>query len=101
MGRSIPNGGAVSDAEWEQFLAEVVTPRFPEGFTVLSARGQWRESSGAIAKEPSEVLVFLYKKADRRAADRKIDEIRREYIRRFRQESVMRVDLRKSVIVAL
>src|SRR5262245_20410541 len=37
FGRSIPGGGQVSDNEWEKFLADVVTPRFPDGFTILNA----------------------------------------------------------------
>lgn len=41
LGRQIPGGGMVSDADWTAFLAEVVTPRFPEGLTVWRAEGQW------------------------------------------------------------
>jgi hypothetical protein len=59
-GRSKPDGGMVSDEEWEKFLADVVTPRFPDGFTILKGTGQYREKSGKIISEPSNVLVFLY-----------------------------------------
>src|SRR5690242_1095796 len=54
MGRSIPGGGTVGDEDWERFLSDVVTPLFPDGFTVLTGRGQYREASGRIAKEPSQ-----------------------------------------------
>jgi hypothetical protein len=100
MGRSIPGGGEVSDDDWEEFLNDTVTTRFPEGFTVLTGRGQWREASGKVAKELSQVLVFLYKRTDRELAGKKIEEIRKEYIRRFRQEAVMRIDFSKNVLVA-
>ena len=100
FGRSIPGGGMVSDDAWEEFLSEVVTPLFPDGFTVLSGRGQYREVSGKIAKEPSNVLVFLYKKNERKTSGLKIEQIRAEYKRRFSQESVMRVDLRKTSLVS-
>jgi hypothetical protein len=100
MGMSIPGGGMVSDSDWERFLNEVVTPLFPDGFTVLSGRGQYREASGTIAKERSHVLVFLYRKADRKAASAKIESIRSEYKKRFSQESVLRVDITKSVKVS-
>ena len=92
MGRSVPGGGMVSDESWEKFLSDVVTPQFPDGFTVLTARGQYREASGTIAKEPSHVLIFLYKKADRRSAEVRIERIRGEYKKLFAQESVLRVD---------
>ena len=34
--------GIVSDDAWVRFLAEIVTPRFPNGLTVVDANGQWR-----------------------------------------------------------
>jgi uncharacterized protein DUF3574 len=100
LGRDKPGGGQVSDDEWEKFLSEVATPKFPDGFTVLEGRGQYRDKSGTIVREPSKVLVFLYKKQDRRAASGKIEEIRSAYVKQFNQESVMRIDFRKSVEVA-
>lgn len=100
MGMSIPGGGIVSDESWELFLNEVVTPLFPGGFTVLGGRGQYREASGTIAKEPSHVLVFLYRRTDRKAAGKKIERIRAEYKKRYAQESVLRVDITKSVLVS-
>lgn len=100
MGMSIPGGGLVSEEAWEKFLSEVVTPLFPDGFSVLDGRGQYREASGTIAKEPSHVLVFLYRKSDRKAASVKIEKIRGEYKKRFSQESVLRVDTTKSVRVS-
>ena len=100
MGMSIPGGSMVSDEAWEKFLAEVVTPQFPAGFTILGGRGQYREASGTIAKEPSHVLVFLYPKTERKVAGAKIEQIRNEYKKRFSQESVLRLDIAKSVLVS-
>ena len=39
---------AVDASEWEAFLAERITPRFPAGFTVFDAYGQWRAPQGDI-----------------------------------------------------
>ena len=100
MGMSIPGGTTVSDADWEKFLSDVVTPLFPDGFTVILGRGQYREASGVIAKEPSHVLVFLYRRKERTAANGKIESIRNEYKKRFSQESVLRMDVGKSVNVS-
>ena len=36
-----PNGTEVNDAEFQQFLDREVTPRFPDGFTVISGQGQF------------------------------------------------------------
>lgn len=100
MGMSIPGGAMVSDESWETFLNDVVTPLFPDGFTVIGGRGQYREASGRIAKEPSHVLVFLYRRSERKAASNKIESVRSEYKKRFAQESVLRVDITKSVAVS-
>jgi hypothetical protein len=89
FGRSIPDGGTVSDTAWAAFLREVVTPRFPDGLTVLRGDGQWRDSTGVIVREASFVLE-LYHPASAEA-DAALDEIAAEYKRRFAQESVMRV----------
>lgn len=89
FGRGIPGGGTVSDAEWATFLREAVTPRFPEGITVLQAEGQWRGADGGVVQEPSFVLDLVH--APGAEADAAVNEIAAEYKRRFRQEAVMRV----------
>ena len=99
LGMSIPGGAMVNDSDWDRVLREFVTPLFPDGFSVLLGRGQYREASGTIAKEPSHVLVFLYPRTKRKDAGAKIESIRAEYKKRFAQESVMRVDITKSVFV--
>ncbi|MCB1546033.1 MAG: DUF3574 domain-containing protein, partial [Rhodoblastus sp.] len=65
-----------------------VTPRFPEGYTVIEATGHYRYKSGKVAAEPARVLVILTKAPNEAA--QKVDEIVRIYKTRFRQESVGR-----------
>ena len=89
MGRSTQDGEVVDDAAWDAFLEDTVTPRFPDGLSVLDARGQWRSSDGQILKERSKLLVILAPPSD--DGLRLIDEISAEYERRFDQESVLRV----------
>ncbi len=89
MGRSGPDGEVVSDEEWEAFLADTVTPRFPDGLTVLDGRGQWRDSAGLVQRERSKLLVILALPGDGPAG--LIGEISDGYKRRFSQESVLRV----------
>ena len=99
FGMNIPNGGEVTDEQWAKFLTNEVTPRFPDGLTVIDAAGQFRSASGALVKEKSRMIVLLYRKRDREAASHKIDEIRAAYCKLFSQESVMRIDFRRSVEV--
>lgn len=100
FGRSIRGGGEVNDEQWKQFLMDEVTPRFPDGFTVLSGYGQYRTKEGVIVSEPSEVLIFLYPAKTKNASRAKIDEIRAAYLKKFDQESVLRVDFNKAIKVA-
>ena len=82
--------GRVSDLQWKRFLAREVTPRFPNGLTVLEGYGQWMAPHGTLAKERSRVLLIWHDQGD--SADRKLDTIRAIYKHQFRQTSVMRVD---------
>ena len=84
--------GAVTDEEFRAFVDEVVTPLFPDGLTVVKADGQFRGADGLTIKEDSYVLILLYPVEDQKASSRSIDEIRREYMHRHQQESVLRVD---------
>ncbi|MGF1630907.1 MAG: DUF3574 domain-containing protein [Kiloniellaceae bacterium] len=90
FGTQRPGGAPVTDAEWAAFLDEEVTPRFPDGLTVLTGNGQWRNSQGIVTKETSAVLVILYEPSAEK--DAAIEDIRAAYKDRFDQESVMRVD---------
>ncbi len=88
FGRNRP-GGTVSDSEWQSFLADVVTPRFPQGLTVMEGVGQWRSAdTSAIEQERSEVVTLFH--PDTEAARRSVHEIALEYKRRFQQEAVLR-----------
>lgn len=88
FGRHRPDGGVVADADWRAFVDDVLTPRFPDGLTIVSAVGQWRGADGRIEREPSEVATILH--AGDAKARRAIDEIIDEYKRRFAQEAVLR-----------
>ena len=100
FGMDKPTGREVTAEEWDKFLADEVTPRFPDGLTVFAAAGQFRSATGAIVREKSRVIILLYSKKDRATASRKIDEIRAAYCKKFDQESVMRIDYRRSVEVS-
>jgi len=77
----------VSEARWARFLAAEVTPRFPDGLTVLDAKGQWRAPGGTrIVRERSKVLMIaMPPDADN---DAKLNAIAEAYKKQFRQQSV-------------
>ena len=88
FGRNRPDGGTVSDREWQEFLDEVVTPKFPAGLTVVDATGQWRGQSGVVEQERSEIVTVFH--AGDEAARQAVAAVASEYKRRFRQEAVLR-----------
>jgi hypothetical protein len=92
FGRNRSDGGEVSQEEFDDFLSEFITPRFPDGLTVIKARGQFLNSNGDVERERSVVLILLYPVAARREKQVKIEEIREEYVTRFKQQSVLRTD---------
>jgi hypothetical protein len=89
--------GRVTPEDWSGFLAETVTPRFPQGLTAWQASGQWRSASGGIVREPSHVLSLVH--PANAASESAIREIVDAYKSRFQQEAVLRV--RSDVCMAL
>jgi hypothetical protein len=80
----------VGEEEWAAFMAAEITPRFPDGLTVLTGYGQWRDMSGTLVWEASRLLLIWYTPAA--DADIRIEAIRAAYKARFGQESVLRAD---------
>jgi hypothetical protein len=87
FGRDIGDRVGVSDADFARFVDEELTPRFPDGLTVLDAVGQWRSKAGPIVREPSKVVVLAL--PGRTGAEDRLDAVRAAYKARFSQEAVM------------
>ena len=89
FGRDVGGKLGVSEDDWRRFVDEVVTPRFPEGLSVMDVQGQWRMSTGVVVREPSKVLLLVLDGGPDDQA--KIANIRQAYKDRFHQESVLLV----------
>lgn len=87
--------GEVSDAEWAAFAQEVITPAFPDGFTVMETEGQWRTKEGEIVQEESRYLLVLHPDAD---SHRKLHAIADAFKARFDEEAVLLVHSRAEVL---
>ncbi|MGW0392198.1 DUF3574 domain-containing protein [Streptomyces sp. NPDC003042] len=84
----------ITDEEFNTFVAEVVTPRFPSGLTIQEGRGQWRDKDGDINRERSFELTVLYPATEAHARNADIEYIRRLYCDMWELESVGRADAR-------
>lgn len=87
FGRNVGRHTGVSEAVFSDFLKREIAPRFPQGFTVIDARGQWREPDGALVTEPSKVVVIVFDDTPR--AREALGGIAQAYKSRFRQQSVL------------
>src|SRR3954468_23861015 len=65
FGTQKPDGSApVTDAEWQQFLADEITARFPSGLTTWEASGQWRDAHNVIERERTHIVQLVHGTAD-------------------------------------
>lgn len=94
FGLNTPDG-AINDAEWQRFLRESVTPRFPDGLTVHDTHGQWRGAGGRTEREASRVVEIV--RDDSADGRRRIAEIVADYRKRYRQEAVLVISQRAMV----
>ena len=84
-------GLAAAEGSWRAFLDEEVTPRFPDGFTVLDGYGQGREGEGTeIVRTHGRVLVIVHLDSPAKRAG--IDALREAYRVRTGAKSVLAVE---------
>lgn len=87
FGRNVRGEPGVSEAAFHRFVDEELTPRFPDGLTILDGGGQWRGPENKLIRESAKVvLIVLPKRGD--SGDR-IDAVRAAYKTRFHQDSVL------------
>jgi hypothetical protein len=87
FGRNAMGREAVSEEAWRRFLDEDVTPRFPDGFTVVDTNGQWRNAAGMIVMEQGKELIVIAPGSANEITQ--VNSVRDAYKRRFMQESVL------------
>ena len=87
FGLNRAKGGAISELEWQVFLRDEVTRRFPDGLTAWEAEGQWRTPAGSIDHERSKVLLLVH--PDTPDARRAVQEVITTYRKTFEQQSVL------------
>jgi hypothetical protein len=82
-------GGLITADEWAAFVADTITPKLPDGFTVWDASGQWSDPRGRIVREGTHLLSVAHP-ADARSEQAVLD-IAAAYRARFDQQGVFRI----------
>src|SRR5687767_924751 len=57
FGRNVGPDRAVSETDFRKFMDDEVTPRFPDGLTVMDGGLQWRGSENQLIREASKVVL--------------------------------------------
>jgi hypothetical protein len=86
-GRAHKDGSQINPAEWADYIAKDVTPRFPGGLTVIEASGQWQHpKTGRVMREKSTIIEIVTTSSPETWA--RMQELRDIYKKRFQQEIV-------------
>lgn len=75
----------LSTVNFQKFVDEEITPRFPDGLTVMEGGGEWRGSENQLIREAAKVVVIVLPR--RGDAERRIEAVRAAYKARFQQDS--------------
>ena len=87
FGRNLGDKAGVDDADFRKFMDDDVTPKFPDGLTVMDGGGQWRGEENKLIREASKVVLIVLPRG--RGASARIEAVRTAYKARFHQESVL------------
>ena len=90
LGLADQPGNRVSEAQWRDFLDKEVTPRFPDGLSVVDLYGQWQgKNQSSPERLRSKMLIVDYR--DTQQNRDKIEAIRAAWKQRTGDQSVLRV----------
>jgi len=80
----------ISESEWREFLDREVTPRFPDGLSVLDMYGQWQgKTQTSPERLRTKCLIIDY--PDTAENQAKVEAIRAAWKRKTGDQSVLRV----------
>ena len=87
FGRKVGGKPGVVDKAFGKFVDEELTPRFPDGLTIMDGGGQWRGDENKLIRDSAKIVLIVLPNAGD-TADR-IEAVRDAYKARFKQESVL------------
>lgn len=81
--------GAIPPQQFDEFIDTVVTPKFPDGLTLIPANGRWRAPDNTLVRERTIVLELIY--PDNETGRTNVLAVIEQYKQRFRQHAVLLV----------
>jgi hypothetical protein len=89
FGRNIGDKPGVSEDDFRKFVDDELTPRFPNGLTILDGGGQWRGEGDRLIREAAKVVLVVL--PGQGEASKRIEAVRNAYKQKFHQDSVLLV----------
>jgi hypothetical protein len=87
FGRAVNGRGDVTDAEWNTFRDEFISPNLPRGYTVLDGTGAWMNpQTHTTVTETTKILIVAT--PDTAASLAAVQRVRSAYETAFKQISV-------------
>ena len=77
----------LNERDLRRFVAVEVTPRFPDGVTLVDGGGQWKGDDNRLIREAAKVLLIVLPATGDPLG--KVEAVRIAYRTRFKQESVV------------
>lgn len=87
FGRNVGAKPGVTDTAFGRFVDEELTPRFPDGLTILDGGGQWRGDENKLIRESAKIVLIVLPLAG--DSGERIEAVRNAYKARFKQDSVL------------
>lgn len=88
FGRTRAGHRVVTGAEWTRFLADTITPNFPDGLTVFDGYGQSRNPATGVIGRSEGVKIVLIAAVPAPDAPARLNTVIETYKSRFGQRSV-------------
>lgn len=87
FGRGYGDDAGVTEPDWISFVSRELTPRFPDGLTIINSAGQWRDpGKNTTIREASKVVEIVL--PGRNSDALKINAVVEAYKLQFHQQSV-------------
>jgi hypothetical protein len=75
----------VSEVEVRRFVDREITPRFPDGVTIVDGGGQWTGDENRLIREASKVVLIVLPPK----SGPQVEAVRRAYRTQFKQSAVV------------
>jgi hypothetical protein len=98
FGLTDEDGTTISEEAWRTFVFEEVTPRFPDGLTVIDAYGQSNPPASVAAMEGRYTKILILVHPDTDAAAKAVAEVKAAFMIRFERDSVFHTDMPVRVV---